>query len=279
VESIARDAQHALLLEVAGTPKPGNVDRHRDHDDLRFEAFLGGAVGALDGLRAMADPARGLGEAFERSVAGMAERAETNSQFGALLALAPLVRATADGEPTPDRVRSVVAGTTVADAADFYRAFEHVDVAVRDPPPGRLPDVREGAAAVPTLREDGLTLADVMEGSTERDGIAREWTAGFPRTFEATDRIVADDGPLADRAATVYLDLLAERPDTFVADVHGEATAREVTERAREVRADGTEAAVEAFADDLVAAGVNPGTTADLVAAALFVALRRGVER
>ncbi|OYR44892.1 triphosphoribosyl-dephospho-CoA synthase, partial [Halorubrum sp. Eb13] len=44
------DATLALLLEVAGTPKPGNVDRRRDLGDLRFESFLGGAVGAREGL-------------------------------------------------------------------------------------------------------------------------------------------------------------------------------------------------------------------------------------
>ena len=38
--SPADDAVLALLLEVAGTPKPGNVDRRRDLDDLRFESFL-----------------------------------------------------------------------------------------------------------------------------------------------------------------------------------------------------------------------------------------------
>ena len=33
----AENAQLALLLEVTGTPKPGNVDRHRDYPGLRFE--------------------------------------------------------------------------------------------------------------------------------------------------------------------------------------------------------------------------------------------------
>ena len=35
----AENAQLALLLEVTGTPKPGNVDRHRDYPGLRFEHF------------------------------------------------------------------------------------------------------------------------------------------------------------------------------------------------------------------------------------------------
>jgi triphosphoribosyl-dephospho-CoA synthase len=69
----AENAQLALLLEVASTPKPGNVDRHRDYPDLRFEHFLAGAVGARAGLERAAEGAP-LGEAFEESVAGMSRQ-------------------------------------------------------------------------------------------------------------------------------------------------------------------------------------------------------------
>jgi len=276
----ADNAQLALLLEVASTPKPGNVDRERDHDDLRFDHFLGGAVGAREGVAAMADSQVGVGEAFERAVAGMSQQEGGNTQFGALLNLAPLVRAAADEDRslTPEDVTAVVETTDVADAAAFYRAFEHVPVAVRDPPEGLEPlDVRRGADAVETVRERDLTLADVMELSAGRDGIAREWVEGHGRTFEAAEDIVAGEGPVTDRAADVYLQLLAREPDTFVVDTHGRETARSVMVRAQEAREGGPEL-VQAFAESLVAEGINPGTTADIVAGALFVALERGVE-
>jgi len=276
----AGNAQLALLLEVASTPKPGNVDRERDHEDLRFDHFLAGAVGARDGLAAMADPAVGVGEAFERAVAGMSQQQGGNTQFGALLNLAPLVRAGADGDRalTPGGVAAVVEGTGVDDAAGFYRAFEHVDVAVRDPPEGLAPlDVRRGADAVETVRERDLSLADVMELSADRDGVAREWVEGHERTVRAADAIRERDGPITDRAAAVYLELLSREPDTFVVDTHGHEVAHSVMTRAQEAREGGPEL-VEAFAEALVAEGVNPGTTADIVAGALFVALERGVE-
>ncbi len=283
--SLARDGQLALLLEVTGTPKPGNVDRAHDHDDLRFEHFVTGAVGALPGLRLAAgsdgerdgDDRANVGNAFERAVAGMSQQAGGNTQFGALLAVVPLVRAAADGDLSPAGVEAVATATTVEDAADFYRAFEHVDVAVEDPPDGMEPlDVRRGAAAVPALRERGLTLFDVMERSADRDGLAREWVGGFERSFHAADRLRDTEGPVPDRAARVFLELLADEPDTFVAVNHGEATAERVTAQAADAL-DG-ERDPWALADELVAEGVNPGTTADLVAAGLFVALRRGLE-
>jgi len=149
------DATLALLLEVAGTPKPGNVDRHRDLDDLRFEAFLGRAVGAREGLELAADGETGIGRAFERGVAGMAARSGTNTQFGCLLLLVPLVRASVgdDGDDenlSPASVDRVTRETTVDDAVAFYRAFEHVDVAVADPPADADDlDVRRGATRPP----------------------------------------------------------------------------------------------------------------------------------
>ena len=268
-------AQLALLLEVAGTPKPGNVDRCREYPDLRFEHFLAGAVGARDGLAAAANGAP-VGEAFERAVAGMSQQEGGNTQFGALLLLVPLVRAGVEGDLSPDGVAGVVETTTVADAAGFYRAFDHVDVAVDEPPEGMADlDVRRGGEAVPVIEERGIALSDVMERSADRDGVAREWTSGFPRSFDAADRILDDDGPVADRAARAFLELLAEEPDTFVAIQHDEATARRATARAREAL-DGAVDPGE-LADEFVADGINPGTTADIVAAGLFVALERGL--
>jgi triphosphoribosyl-dephospho-CoA synthase len=281
VHSTAANAEIALLLEVAGTPKPGNVDRERDLADLHFEQFLAGAVGARPGLDACCDPNFALGDGFERAVEGMAGRADTNTQFGALLVLAPLVRAAATGECSRDRVRDVVSATTVADAAGFYRAFDHVDVFVGDPPSDAPDlDVRRGSDAVPAVEARDLTLAALMQDSADRDGVAAEWTAGFERTFAAADRIATADGPLADRAAVAFLALLADDPDTLVAEKHGEDLAREVTERAADLHDATPEGeldrdAVSAFADDLVDRGINPGTTADLTAGALFVALER----
>ena len=274
--NVAECAQLALLLEVAGTPKPGNVDRCREYPDLRFEHFLAGAVGARPGLEAAADPdGPCVGESFERAVAGMSQQSGGNTQFGALLLVVPLARAATAGDLSPSGASAVAEATTVDDAAAFYRAFDHVDVSVAEPPEGWGPlDVRQGSDAVAELRDRGLSLYDVMAASAGRDGVAREWAGGFERSFRAAELIEDGDGPVTDRAAGAYLELLAEEPDTFVAIHHGEEAARSVAARAR-AALDG-DLDPDALADDLVEEGVNPGTTADLTAAGLFVALARG---
>ncbi len=280
--SAAANAELALLLEVAGTPKPGNVDRHRDLEELRFEHFLAGAVGARPGLDLAANGAP-IGRAFERGVEGMATQRGGNTQFGCLLLLVPLVAASRRGLSQPV-VGSIVAETTVADAAAFYRSFEHVDVFVGDPPADlEALDVRRGTDAVPTLEARELTLSDVMARSANIDGVAREWATGFERSLSGATQLAAmdQDRPLADRGAQLFCSLLADRPDTLIVKRHGEAVAREVTDRAADLLDAGERPTdsdrVDAFADDLVTRGVNPGTTADITAASLFVALERGV--
>jgi triphosphoribosyl-dephospho-CoA synthase len=284
--SPAENAELALLLEVASTPKPGNVDRRRDIGDLRFEQFLAGSVGSARGLR-MAVAGAPLGTAFERAVAGMSRQSGGNTQFGCLLLLTPLVAAAAQDDLTPAGVERRCRATTVNDAVAFYRAFEHVDVAVGDPPEGADElDARRGGDAEPALRERGMTLWDVMELSADPpegvpDTNGQEWAEGFPRTFDAAAEILADEGSVTDRAARTFLGMLAEELDTLVATQHGVDTAREVQERAAEtlaaVRERGSLDPAESLAEEFVAEGINPGTTADRTAAALFVALERGV--
>lgn len=278
MRSPARTAVLAMLLEVAGTPKPGNVDRHREYPDLRFEHFLAGAIGASQGLTQAAE-GRSIGTAFETAVAGMSEQEGGNTQFGTLLLLTPLVSVAASASATlsSGTVADHVEATTVEDAVDFYRAFEHVDVAVGDPPAEATAiDVRRGSAAIPAIRDRGLSLYDIMAIGDDRDGVAAEWTAGFDRSFAGAERLGELDGTVLDRTADLFLELLATVPDTHVIDQHGESVATDVMDRAAELLT-AEQTAVETFAESLIERNVNPGTTADITAAALFIGLQQGV--
>ena len=270
----AANAQLALLLDVGSAPKPGNVDRDHDLSELRMEHFFAGAIGAGEGLRQAAEGSA-VGTAFERAVAGMSNQAGGNTQFGCLLLLIPLVRAAGveDMTLTSAGVRSVVESTTVADAADFYRGFEYVDVAVEDPPEGMAAlDVRRGTDAIPTLRDRDMTLYDVMSASID-DGNATEWTTGFERTFETATAIAADSGPLPNRISRAFVTRLAQDEDTLVRTEHGSDVAAEVKQRAQAAR--GNPEAIAKLDESFVEAGINPGTTADLLVAATFVVLEQ----
>ena len=277
MRSTPANAELALLLEVTGTPKPGNVDRRREYPALRFEHFVTGAVGARPGLDLAADATTPLGSAFETAIDGMAEQSGGNTQFGAVLLLTPLLRAAAMNVLDPGGVAAVVEDTTVADTVSFFEAFEHVDVAVDEPPSGMEPlDVRRGSDAASAIEERQLTWGELMARSADRDGVAAEWTNGFTRSFDAAARIREDEGPIADRASRVFLTLLAAEVDTFVVTQHDRETAEAVRERAIAIREGAADP--DTVAEEFVDRGINPGTTADLVAAALFIALEGGLE-
>ena len=284
MRSIADNAQLALLLEVSSTPKPGNVDRTHEYEDLRFEHFVTGATGARRGLDNAA-AGGSVGEAFEQAVAGMSDQSGGNTQFGAILLVTPLAVAAArtHGDAdlprplTPEDASEVVADTTVDDAVGFYRAFEHVGVAVDEPPEDlTAPNVRLGADAEPALREREMTLEDVMADSADIDGLAAEYVGGFERTFRMAERITDREGPVTDRAAEAFLEALAAEIDTFVMTQHDYETAEEVMHRAQ-AALDGEETPAD-LASEFVDRDINPGTTADLVAGGLFVALEGGLE-
>ena len=255
------DAQAALLLE-AGTQKPGNVGPRRDFEDTTFHQFLAGGVGARRGFDVAEESS--VGDVFLRSVRGASAHDGGNTQFGALLLLAPLVVAAARGnvEDAP----TVAEETTPEDAARFYEAFDHAGVHVGETDYDY--DVHDPEARQDVI-EDGVTLYEVIEESAPRDGIADEWTNGFSRTFHAGSRLVGRPGGTRDVVRTTYVDLLSEEPDTLVAERRGKDKAREVTRLARELPPDELD-------ERLAGEGINPGTTADIVAGAVFVALRRG---
>ena len=48
---IAKIAQIASALEVSGYPKPGNVHRTRDYDDMVFEDFIISGIVIGDAIR------------------------------------------------------------------------------------------------------------------------------------------------------------------------------------------------------------------------------------
>jgi hypothetical protein len=87
----------------------------------------------------------------------------------------------------------------------------------------------------------------------------------------ATERMTEEQR----RRARAYLEQLAAEVDTFVVTQHDRATAERATERAR-AALDG-DVDPETLAEEFVAEEINPGTTADTVAAGLFIGLERGI--
>ncbi|MGH7511570.1 MAG: triphosphoribosyl-dephospho-CoA synthase [Gemmatimonadales bacterium] len=269
---VAAAGQLACLIE-AGAPKPGNVSPGRHFHDTRYEDFVASAVAIGPALAAAGR--QPLGSTILHAVTATNQWTTSNTNLGIILLLSPLARAALhSGGALREDVRGVLAATTVGDAAEVYEA-------IRLARPGGLgSSAREDITTPPTV-----TLRDAMTLAADRDSVAREYATDFATTFEIGVPALraARSAGLGWSEVTVeaFLRLLATRPDTLIARKLGAAAAAAVSRRAREVEDAGgvrTEAgreALEAFDDELRSPNnaYNPGTTADLTCAALFVVI------
>jgi triphosphoribosyl-dephospho-CoA synthase len=287
-ERIAQAAQLACLLEVSA-PKPGNVSPGVAFGDATYDDFLASAIAIGPALGDAGN--RPLGKSVNRAVTATRRWVGANTNLGIVLLLAPLARAaaihlTAHSSPTTRTVDAyalrrdlarVLQDTTVEDARETYAA-------IRMASPGGLGTASEQDVA----SEPTVTLIEAMRLAADRDGIAREYVTDFQTTFEsavpALQAARRDGLGWNDAVVETFLTVLAASTDTHIARRAGAAAADEVTRLARDVvdaggvRSETGRAALArmhtSLHDDRNSG--NPGTTADITAAAIFVVLLGG---
>jgi len=273
----------ACELDVA-VRKPGNVSRFSSGHGMQAAVFDASA-------RASAEPLlrRGarVGERIEAAVAATWAVAGCNTNLGILLLCAPVARAF---EQCPDpanraalraALETVLSDLDVADARAAYRAI------ARARPGGLGTAPAEDVHAVPSI-----DLRAAMALAADRDSIARQYRDGYAELFELGVPPLAGvllDAPagagdtpapaLAAAVQRVFLAFLARFPDSHIVRKHGPAVAHTVMCSAQVWQAR-ARAGVDLDADpgfaawdlELKEAGLNPGTSADLTVAALFIA-------
>jgi triphosphoribosyl-dephospho-CoA synthase len=272
---VVRAAQLACVLE-ASAEKPGNITPSHDFDDMSYEDMLRSGI-ALGAELAQAGE-RPVGETVLAAVRASRDAARANTNLGIALLLAPLARAALEGGPLRERLGELLRALTVEDARATYAAIRLAGAGGLDEPVEH--DVRD---------EPRVSLREAMAAAVERDTIASEYVSDYAVTFELGLPALADalgDGLHArDATVEVALLLLAEVPDTLIARKRGAEAAARVAAGAHQVLSAGgvrTSRGTEALAGfdaSLRQDGnaLNPGTTADLATAVLFVALLEGV--
>jgi triphosphoribosyl-dephospho-CoA synthase len=261
----------ACTLDVT-IPKPGNVHRGADFADTTMDDFLVSAI-AIGPVMERANQ-RPLGETILECLLATRFHTGRNTNLGIVLLLAPLA---ATPVLDTDVVRFLLETTTADDCRNIYEA-------IRVARPGGLGEASE--YDVQTHRApDNIVTA--MRAAADRDMVARQYTNGFaevlefvlPKIVEGLDRGLS----FTDTVIEAFLATMHVFPDSLIArkcglEVAGEAAARagQITEYeagSREwltgledldfwLRADGNRR--------------NPGTTADLIVAAIFAGFRLG---
>src|SRR5437763_636089 len=157
---IGQCATLACFLE-ATAPKPGNVHRGADFEDLTYPDLLTAAI--MIGPVIEAAPRRPLGETILEAVKITQETIGTNANLGTILLLAPLAAVPRD-EPLASGIAKVLEHLNATDARLVYEA-------IRLAKPGGLGRVSEADVA----GDPPTDLLDAMRAAADRDLVARQY--------------------------------------------------------------------------------------------------------
>ncbi len=305
-QNISRCLQLAIILEVSAD-KPGNVNLVVDFEGTKVEHFLASSIAAGPSFQEaayrgteIANKKRplnqaGLGELIKWGIADIDEwQRGGNTLLGTIMLFAPLAVAAgmtpADKKGVPDFAilrKNLDAVIKASTAKDSLAVYEAIDIAKPSGLNG-APDLNvKNPDSKNRLIKENVTLLQVFQIASGYDDICSEWVNNFPITFDlAYPYLMAQIGKKDLNSAIVdtFLKVLAEHPDTFISRKVGTEKAREVAAGAKHVldlggvkSAKGKEALI-AFDKKLRKAGndYNPGTTADITAAALALCTLSG---
>lgn len=261
----------ACVLEATAT-KPGNVHPECGFTDLQYSDFLSAAQAVRKPLATAS--LRPVGATIRRAVIATRNVVPSNPNLGIILLLAPLAAVPPD-DSLDDGINEVLQSLSVEDAIDTYAA-------IRQAQPGGLGEV--DSADVENTPD--ITLLEAMRLARDRDLIARQYVTGFADVLQAGPRWFMDwqsQGLDWEQCIVgLYLDWMSTHPDSLVARKLGPDAARDVQSQAASVLAAGWPESdlarnqLREFDRWLRGDGNrrNPGTSADLVAATLFVVFR-----
>ncbi len=276
----ARDAfLRACWLDVA-VRKPGNVSVLSAGHRMQADQFVASAQAAAGPL--LTQGAR-VGSRIERAMDATWRAVGCNTNLGILLLCAPIAAAAeregarASAAAMRESLALTLAGLDVGDARAAYRAIAQAN-------PGGLGDAPEQDVH----DEPSLGLRDAMALAAGRDRIAHQYAGGYadlfdiglarlPHGFALMSASMGEpvDAATARAVQRVFLGYLGAIPDSHIVRKHGEAVAQTVMAAAQAwvgCETPDRDAGFAAWDESLKAQGINPGTSADLTVATLFLA-------
>ncbi len=275
-------ARRAIQLESSAI-KLGNVHPNASFHDLNYGHFerASAAIGqVIDQMRSAS-----VGLLVLEATQKMMQVVETNTSLGTILLMAPLVVAWREASGISDSqgniearslaIQSALSGIlSRLDASDAEQIYQ----AIRASKAG-------GLGSSDTMDVNGqapMRIQDAMQFASSWDDIALQYTTNFDLVFGIARRLwlrKQATGDWQDAVRQIQLELLSERADSLIARKRGIEYAREIQSRAKSVLHSGDygsprfESAWLELDHDMRDGNHrgNPGTVADLIAAALFL--------
>lgn len=297
---VAQRAMLACALD-ATIPKPGNVSRLGDHKDTTLSMFLVSSIALLptfikasewgwNGFNSgIAQTQENLGSLIlegikeTRDLWGISK----NTNLGLVLFLVPFSIAAGSalrqGGNFPivlkESLRKLLENSTVEDAFLVAKAIRRAN-------PGGLGTVDKLDVTKNDLRdvliEQNINLKRFFAQSREKDIICREYAEDFQITFEFIlpkfERYY-EKSCLEKAIIQVFIEILSHFPDSHIKRTKGTQIAELCSNKAREVLSEGGIYAkggatrITNLDNDFRRNEINPGSTADLTAASIFIFL------
>ena len=268
-EILAQKFKAACIAELEAV-KPGNVHLLSDGHDMTVQDFLLSADVASD---VIAIPDIGIGQRILRAVRATYAAVGCNTNLGIIILCSPLVQTAleSDGLVTREHLERVLQSLNIQDAVDAFRAIRLAN------PGGLGRSERHDVSDTPTA-----TLLECMRVASGHDMIALQYDNGYAEIYEGMAYFhkvsMRWDRP-AWVVSALYLFFLANYPDSHIVRKFGSEVALTVKEQAKLHWEEFTSREnpktylrpLLDFDRELKEQGINPGTSADLTVATLFV--------
>lgn len=283
----------ACVLEATAT-KVGNVHPAARFHDLNFSHFVTAADAVADVLGKLSG-AHHVGAAIHAAVTASVVATGTNVNLGIVLLVAPLVASEPVSDQDPPTPRERQWSTWQSRTADLLDQLDHrqgamIAAAIAGASAGGLSDESLGSdhpLDVTGNLADSYDIMAAMRLAASRDRIALQYADGYRDLFEhvvpTLQHWVAKTGDVLTGIVWAHVALIAEAGDSLIARKCGQAESDRIAGLARDCLAARQQshwrdsiASIRNLDKTLRADGnrLNPGTSADLIAAALYVLLR-----
>ncbi|RAP49912.1 MAG: hypothetical protein BZ136_02500 [Methanosphaera sp. rholeuAM74] len=286
----------ATLFEVSGYPKPGNVHRTQNFDDMYYEDFLISSVCIGEHIENVVYKAQKYSPYFlnkinmGKDILGCVESANkltnTNTNLGTSMLIIPIAAtyATLTQEDSLNKIANtmdlLLRNTGEDDAIALIKAIILSKAGGME---GKTTQYdANNKNTINDIIENKVNMYKLLEISSKYDKISYELTNQLPvittigtPTFLKT----INEYSINDTTLQTYLTILSKTPDTLITRKYGEEIAQTISDKATTILED-TEVASKKRLDSLNefdkylrSKKYNPGTTADFTAASIFMGL------
>lgn len=304
---VGRCAQLAALLEVSAYPKPGNVHRLHDFPVTKYEHFLAGSVSLFPSMRSLArsgyEVRNGSKNWLELGIGNRILEAVKESfkwqnggnvNLGVNLLFAPISAAAGyilggdswDFNELRKIIRIITKSTTLRDSVNLYEAIR---IGMTNRVLGQVAelDVNNGSS-IKQIKKNKIILYEIFQKCSSWDTICREWVSGYEITFTKgysfLSKSLKKTNDINSVIVDTFLHILSEEPDSLIQRKNDLQTALGVSKKAKAILSEGGYASKKGYElivtldKELQESGgrLNPGTTADITAASIYLLLLEG---